>query len=159
MILWGTGIVINPLITFWVTRRHTLTITQTHDDSFYMYTRFAYMVDVLNIHGMQLSTIRSEMPNISLSPDEISNRDGLIRKITIVSLSILWIRPSLWKCIKAHLFHVRDIWHSHTPQHTTHKWIKFIEIICVLLQMNSKFRTDIYMISLNHFFILSSLFQ
>ena len=49
MILWGTGIVINPLITFWVTRRHTLTITQTHDDSFYMYTGFAFMVDVLNI--------------------------------------------------------------------------------------------------------------
>lgn len=49
MILWRTDIVINPLITFWVTRRHTLTITQTHDDSFYMYTGFAFMVDILNI--------------------------------------------------------------------------------------------------------------
>ena len=89
MILWGTGIVINPLITFWVTRRHTLTITQTHDDSFYMYTRFAYMVDVLNIHGMQLSTIQSEMPNISLSPDEISNRRSDTKNYNCIAVDSL----------------------------------------------------------------------
>ena len=159
MILWGTGIVINPLITFWVTRRHTLTITQTHDDSFYMYTRFANMVDVLNIHGMQLSTIQSEMPNISLSPDEISNRRSDTKNYNCIAVGSLNKAISLKVHKSTSVSRSRYLTFTHTPQHTTHKWIKFIEIICVLLQMNSTCRADISMFSSNHFSKFESFFQ